>query len=391
MRALFMFLSGFSHISPSIPLAWALRSAGHEVLYTGTGERTRVVAESGLSMADTAPESDVEAVLVNRPGTQHRTPGETQEESDRIAHLSGMFDPAKIIDARDAARIAETFAGFAALTLDGDLEIARRWRPDVIIHEPSHIGAPLVATRLGIPRVQLEIHLQGVDRFFHPQFTRWLAAHHGVPAVEPPAVALGMAPPSVVPPEPTARPMRYLPHNGGGILPDWVTRPAGRPRVCLTLGTVVPGVEGVGHLKRVVHEAARSGAEIVLAVGDSDLSALGDLPANVRPTGWIPLHELLPTCAAVVHHGGDGTTFTALARGVPQLIVPHGNEQLLNTKAVAGRGVGIGVELDAFTTGHLSALLDDAAYRAAAEEVRTEIEAMPAPADTVPSLVRLLS
>ncbi|MGW1375096.1 nucleotide disphospho-sugar-binding domain-containing protein [Streptomyces sp. NPDC002446] len=390
-----MFLSGFSHISPSIPLAWALRSAGHETLYTGAGQRTRVVAESGLSMADTAPDSDVESVLVTRPGTHAPPPGENKEEIGRerrsIAHLSGMFDPAKIIDARDAARIAETFAGFAALTLDGDLEIARRWRPDLIIHEPSHIGAPLVASRLGIPRVQLEIHLQGVDRFFHPRFTHWLAEHHGVPAIEPPAVSLSMAPPSVVAPQPTARPMRYLPHNGGGVLPDWVTRQAERPRVCLTLGTVLPGVEGVGHLKQVVHEAARTGAEIVLAVGDSDLTALGDLPDNVRPTGWIPLHELLPSCSAVVHHGGDGTTFTALARAVPQLIVPHGNEQLLNTKAVADRGVGVGIELDAFTTAHLSALLEDAAYRAAAEEVRAEIEAMPAPAETVPVLLDLLS
>ncbi len=33
--------------------------------------------------------------------------------------------------------------------------------------------------------------------------------------------------------------MRYLPYNGGGIVPVELLRPAGRPRVAVTLGTVL--------------------------------------------------------------------------------------------------------------------------------------------------------
>jgi UDP:flavonoid glycosyltransferase YjiC (YdhE family) len=34
--------------------------------------------------------------------------------------------------------------------------------------------------------------------------------------------------------------------------------------------------------------------------------------------------ELLPTCSAIVHHGGAGTMFGALAHSVPQVILPQG-------------------------------------------------------------------
>jgi UDP:flavonoid glycosyltransferase YjiC (YdhE family) len=37
---------------------------------------------------------------------------------------------------------------------------------------------------------------------------------------------------------------------------------------------------------------------------------LGPLPANIRVVGWIPLDDLLPTCTAIVYHGGAGTTLT---------------------------------------------------------------------------------
>jgi UDP:flavonoid glycosyltransferase YjiC (YdhE family) len=46
---------------------------------------------------------------------------------------------------------------------------------------------------------------------------------------------------------------------------------------------------------------------------DSDLLVVDETP-----------HPLLfPRCAAVVHHGGAGTTHTAARAGVPQVIVPH--------------------------------------------------------------------
>lgn len=46
-----------------------------------------------------------------------------------------------------------------------------------------------------------------------------------------------------------------------------------------------------------------------------------ELPSTVMHAEYLPFTELLPQCAAVVHHGGIGTVGHALAMGVPQLIV----------------------------------------------------------------------
>ncbi|MEH0420563.1 glycosyltransferase [Streptomyces sp. B21-083] len=48
----------------------------------------------------------------------------------------------------------------------------------------------------------------------------------------------------------------------------------------------------------------------------------GPLPPNVRAVDVVPLNELLPSCAAIIHHGVAGTLRTVMAQGVPQVIVP---------------------------------------------------------------------
>ncbi|WP_173154149.1 nucleotide disphospho-sugar-binding domain-containing protein [Phytohabitans suffuscus] len=42
------------------------------------------------------------------------------------------------------------------------------------------------------------------------------------------------------PPAAAAWSMRYVPYNAGGDLPDWLWQPPRRPRVLVTMGTVVP-------------------------------------------------------------------------------------------------------------------------------------------------------
>ncbi len=380
MRVLFMFLSGFSHLSPTISLAWALRSAGHEVLYTGTGNRTGCVTSAGLPLVDTAPGTDAESVMFRREA----------DEKSWNSHLARLMDPAKIVDEKDAARVASTFVSTAALTIEGDLDIAERWKPDLIVHEPAHLGAPLVATRLGVPRVQLEIHLQGVARYFTPAFDDWLAEHHGVDRITPSSGHISMAPASVVRLPGDTWPMRYVPHNGGGVLPDWVLRQPDRPRVCVTLGTVVPGMDGLGHLRHVIEQAGRTDAEFVLAVGHGDVSGLGELPLNVRAAGWVPLRELLPGCALVVHHGGDGTICAAMAAGVPQVVIPHGVAHQANARVVEGRGLGVETALEDFGPEIVADLVHGEKHRAAAAEVRAEMHAMPTPVDMVSRLVALV-
>jgi UDP:flavonoid glycosyltransferase YjiC (YdhE family) len=51
------------------------------------------------------------------------------------------------------------------------------------------------------------------------------------------------------------------------------------------------------------------------------------LPVFAHHSPFAPLTKLLPRCAALVHHGGVGTTAAGLAGGVPQLIMPMSHDQ----------------------------------------------------------------
>ena len=81
---------------------------------------------------------------------------------------------------------------------------------------------------------------------------------------------------------------------------------------------------------RVVLDAlAGEPIDVVATVGEQqDPASLGPIPSNTRVERFIPQAELLPSCAAVVHHGGAGTTFGALSHGLPQRHHPPTRRQL---------------------------------------------------------------
>ncbi|MCA9270847.1 MAG: glycosyltransferase, partial [Planctomycetales bacterium] len=64
------------------------------------------------------------------------------------------------------------------------------------------------------------------------------------------------------------------------------------------------------------------------------------LPDGVRHFAYAPFSEILPRCAALVHHGGIGTLSQALAAGVPQLVMPMAHDQPDNAARVRRLGVG---------------------------------------------------
>ncbi|HEY1067802.1 MAG TPA: glycosyltransferase [Pirellulales bacterium] len=67
------------------------------------------------------------------------------------------------------------------------------------------------------------------------------------------------------------------------------------------------------------------------------------LPASVMHASYVPFSAIFPRCAAVVHHGGIGTTAQGLAAGIPQLIMPMGFDQFDNAERC--RRLGVGEEL----------------------------------------------
>jgi rhamnosyltransferase subunit B len=66
----------------------------------------------------------------------------------------------------------------------------------------------------------------------------------------------------------------------------------------------------------------------------------GNLPDGVIHAPYAPFSQLLPRSAALVHHGGIGSTAQAMACGVPQLMMPMGFDQPDNARRIRRLGVG---------------------------------------------------
>lgn len=64
------------------------------------------------------------------------------------------------------------------------------------------------------------------------------------------------------------------------------------------------------------------------------------LPESILSVGALDHARLFPRLDLVVHHGGAGTTATALRAGVPQVLVPHIVDQFFHARRIAELGVG---------------------------------------------------
>ena len=85
---------------------------------------------------------------------------------------------------------------------------------------------------------------------------------------------------------------------------------------------------------------ARTGQRALLHAGWAGLGRQA-LPAHVYHIDqFVPYGALLPRTAAVIHHGGSGTTAQALTAGVPSLVVPFLFDQFFWGRRVAALGAG---------------------------------------------------
>jgi UDP:flavonoid glycosyltransferase YjiC (YdhE family) len=369
MRILFCSSPGVGHSYPLVPTAWALRAEGHDVLLASTGPLDELAA-SGLPVVDITPSLDLRSFFIG---------GDNEGE-----------------DSGDSA--ARTLAALADAMTPGTLQLADRFRPDLVVQTQAQSSGRLAAALLGVACVEHRLGIMRSPEFAYALQERMRAVHvrHGAPAdaADPAldAALVEVGPPSLTS-SGTAQGLatRYTPYNGGAVLPGWLWDPADRPRIAVTLGTVIPHAIGAAPLlARVVEAARRTDAEFLLVLGDGvDPAGLGPLPANVRTLGRLPLNALLPSCAAIVHHGGAGTTLTAAATGVPQLILPTGVDHFVNAKVVGARGIGLYAAPDQVDRDVIEALLNDASLRDAAQDVRRENEALASPGQSARELLAL--
>jgi UDP:flavonoid glycosyltransferase YjiC (YdhE family) len=124
----------------------------------------------------------------------------------------------------------------------------------------------------------------------------------------------------------------------GGLPPD--VRDfcrAGPPPVAFTFGTGM--MHAAGLFRAALDACQRLGIRgLFLTRYGRQLPA--PLPPSIRTCAFAHFRELFPHCAAVVHHGGVGTTAQALAAGTPQLVLPIAFDQMDNAIRVRRLGAG---------------------------------------------------
>jgi UDP:flavonoid glycosyltransferase YjiC (YdhE family) len=357
-----------------VPLARALTGTGHEVAFATAPRFCRGVVEPAGFRAFGAGLSPLQA--------QERLAGSDTDE--------GWQTGARLFAAvAGPAKVPELAAAIEA------------WDPAVVVHDAVDFAGPVAAARCGRPWAS---HSFGALQ--PPRFWELADSLSGRPDPAPwsrgPMFAhlyLDICPPSLQAPHivevPTVQRMRPVSFDTprGERLADWVSSLPPGPTVYITLGTVFNNTPGV--FETVLEGLGGEPYNVIVTVGpDRDPSELGHQPANVHIERYLPHSLLLPHCDLVVAHGGSGTTFAALAHGLPLLILSQGANQEWNAQRCAELGVGITLSAAELTPAgarsSVAALLDEPRYRAAARRVQTEIAHMPGPETAVAALEKLV-
>lgn len=371
MRILVLPLPAAAHIGAMVSACWALRVAGHDILFACSSQLAGVVRSAGFNVVEiTVPDQTMERFRLGMP--REAFPEQAYGNRD---------DPA---GARIWRRTAWAWFEHARRHLDAYLSFAQSWQPDVVLTDPLAVGGRLAGGVLGLPTV---LNRWGVDPTggpFEEEARRLTGEFAGRDVLEP-ALTIDACPPVLQ--VPGARPgyqVRFMPYNGVGTMPDWaMTRPA-RRRVGVCLGGTVLSLAG----PRALHAAVAAltevpDVEVVVAVSASDRRIVGELPDGVRTVEALPLHLFLDTCDLLVHHGGSTTGLTATSFGLPQLVLPQFFDQFDYGRLLAAAGAGLCVpgaqgQADVERLRHMvTALLDDDGHAAAARSLAASMAAAP--------------
>ncbi len=111
--------------------------------------------------------------------------------------------------------------------------------------------------------------------------------------------------------------------------------------------------------RTVLEGAGAHGRRVLMSKGWAGIGSAG-LPGSVMVVnGPMPHAKLFPRVAAVVHHGGAGTTASALRAGVPQVIIPHIADQFHHAHRLAALGIAPpGIRIKRLTAERLGQAID---------------------------------
>jgi UDP:flavonoid glycosyltransferase YjiC (YdhE family) len=369
MRILLTSKAGAGHVGPLIPFARALRAAGAHVLLAAPREAAPLVTRAGLPF--------------------HPLPDPPSERRDPIFASLGELDS----EEQGVRVMRDVFAGIdTASALPGTLRVMADYRPDAVLRDPTEYAGLLAAERLGIPQGRIGIMAADTETWGIPVVAPVLDGHRERLGLRPDPKGLRITgspyltvfPEALESAQDAGGPyvVRFREHEPVTPMPDDDDDGDDRPLVYVTYGSVAPAMPVFPHLFRATVDALTDvPARVLFTIAGADRDALGPVPDHVRVESWIPQAAVMPHAAAVLCHGGSGTTRMALAAGVPVVIVPGFADQPRNASRVDELGAGIALpgwpEGLAGIGDAVRRVLEDPSYRRVAAGVADEVAALP--------------
>ena len=400
-------------VEPYVALGGGLADAGFTVrLATHAGFRD-LAASRSLEFAEVATAGAHLASDERWNALQHQgdTAGRFVRRWRGVGRLARPLLDALLDDHWAACQgtdaVVSSIAAFGGPHMAAALGVPHAWalvQPVSPTRERPHLMAP---GRPRLPALLNRSTYRVADRvyagMFHGALNRWLAANVGGrraavprdglfgPSAGP--IVYGISP-SVLPPARdwprtiVQRGYWFLEPGDDAPLPGEVAEflAAGPPPVFVHAARIgaAPPAELAALVVRTLRRLGLRG----LLSGPPPAEAL---PESVLATPPVPFHRLFPRVAAVVHHGGAGTTAAALRAGVPSLGIPGFFDQAFWSARVAALGAGpLPLPGRRLTQARLEAalarLVGDPSFRARARELGRRIRAERGTADTAAHL-----
>jgi len=364
-------------------LGKALQEEGYSIVLAAPENFALLARAHGLHMHPLR--GDVQQIMDSQTGKRFMESG-GGNPIQSIRAMRTMLGPIAIQmaeDAFEASREAEALISLAVFALFARTIVEVRGIPLVNV-EPTPLlptrafpapGWPIQSNLGGLHnRLSGSVMLRVIWEWYRPFVNRFRSRFglqpfaggdfHRVLASTP---LLGAYSPKVIPrPADSPATAQATGYWFQDALPEWRPPPgleaflqSGKPPVYVGFGSM--GRKDPARFATIVLDAlSESGQRGLLLAGWGGMRPL-TIPGTVFTIDSAPHNWLFPRMAAVVHHGGAGTTAEGLRAGVPTVIVPFIVDQPFWGKRVRALGVGPEpIPLRKLTSGKLALAIREA-------------------------------
>ena len=398
MNALLIALGSHGDVHPFVGIGRRLAARGHAVAVAANAYFRPLIESAGLEFIELGTAQEYKTLATN-PDLWHPTRGPRAVFEGTARYLRPIHDCAAEFSRRPDSIIAASSLALGARIAQDHLRIPMatvHLSPSIFqsVHElPGFLPFSALPRRLpvAVARAIWWALNRFVDRFVVPSVNA-LRAEFGLPPVRDIIKSYWHSPQLVI-----------------GLFPDWFGRPqpdwpaqtvltgfplydepeitpidaeldrfidAGdSPPIAFTPGSAMWNAHQF--FEESVEACERLRRRGILLTRHRD-HLPERLPPGVIHVEYAPFSRLLPRCAAVVHHGGIGSSAQALAAGVPQLVTPFTHDQPDNAARLKRLGVAEVIPARKYKAKRivpaLRRLLDSPDVARACREVRAKFE-----------------